>query len=437
MFVLVVIAALAPDGQSDHVITRPQPPRTETVQRLGLKKQWHAYVPMAGGRDCVAHAQAFDGQFVVQTQSGGLFCLDGETGAMQWQLRLGQAYRAHREPVAGNEHTFCVLAGLKLHGVERANGTVQWIYDIPGGLSASPGVDATRCYLCTAAGGVYAYVLPLSERAALMKAKEAQAGDYVIRDPIANSGSARTLYALWNMQTDIPVVMPPVVLSTHVVFANRAGVVYAFNKDRAAASDVFRSQSLLTAPIAHKIVEITDPQPAREEYIYVATQDNNVYCFEVIAGRMALRWRGTIHARILQKPVVAGDELYVVGLGRGLFCLDRNTGDVKWHQSQATTFLSAGKRLVFATNDHGSILVLDRQKGQINGAWNTSEYGVRVTNEVNDRLYLANHDGLVVCLRDINKEHDKPILHHQAPKPAGADKPAEAAKPAEGEPKDN
>jgi hypothetical protein len=54
------------------------------------------------------------------------------------------------------------------------------------------------------------------------------------------------------------------------------------------------------------------------------------------------------------------------------------------------------------------------------GVWDARDFVVKIPNEMNDRLYLANHDGLVLCLQDSSREHDRPIWHQAPKKPEAA-----------------
>lgn len=391
------------------VLSQPSLPQPGVLEKMGLRQRWATVVPVDGRRDRIEYAQVFGTQVLVQNSSGLVTALDGETGKKQWTITLGQPYRSQHLPAAANRHTFCILSGVTVYGIDRLSGLVAWSLDSPGIPSAPIGMDESRFYLATTDGEVYAYVLPLSARAfeEQFGGTEKGTGDYRSVDPVANPSSIRSPFKLWDFQTNYQVVQAPVPLSTHVVFANKAGVLYSFQRDINRLADRFYSRAPITAPISHL-----------GEDIYVASQDYTVYNFEVSVGRFGPRWQTTIHSRILEKPIVVGSELYVVGLDQGLFCLDRFDGSIKWRQRDAAQFLAASKRLVFAADRFGNTLCLDRAKGRVLHSWNTREWGHRVVNEDTDRLYLVNHDGLVICLHDRDREYAQPYFHN-APRREG------------------
>jgi outer membrane protein assembly factor BamB len=415
--VILGITAAAVVGQGVPVRSRPELPSDASLQALGLRRHWVAAVPVESARDRIQLAQVLDDQLIFQNASGMVSAVQAETGVRQWTVSLGRPYRDQHLGAAANKFTLCILSGMKLYGIDRPTGIVAWSMDTPGIPSAPLGLDELRCYLATTDGEVYAYVIPLSGRAFQDRfgGEEKGKGDYQSLDPITNPTSIRTPFRLWDFQTNSEVVQAPVPLATHVVFANKAGVLYSFQRDVNRLGDRFYSRGPITAPIS-----------SIGNDIYVASQDYAVYNFEMVSGRFGLRWQTTIHSRILDKPIIVGPELYVVGLDQGLFCLDRGDGSVRWRQPEAAKYLAASKRLVLAADRFGNTLCLDRANGRLLQTWNTRGWGHRLTNEYTDRLYLASDDGTVVCLRDLDPQYARPY-HHNAPPPRTAPTPRQPA----------
>src|SRR5262249_60733977 len=77
--------------------------------------------------------------------------------------------------------------------------------------------------------------------------------------------------------------------------------------------------------------------------------------------------------------------------------------------------LAANPSYVYALDRRGRLLVIDAVRGQTLSALDVSEFNVPVTNEVNDRLYLAGSNGLLVCLHD--RARVAPVLLRQPPPP--------------------
>jgi outer membrane protein assembly factor BamB len=397
------------EAQTARLNTRPALPSPQALARIGLKERWHVYVPVATSRDGLSFVQVLDGdQVVAQTMAGQLVALNAETGAQQWRVRLGQ-FHAQRKAIDVNDRIVMAVAGARLHAFDRLTGSMEWQMELPGALSAAPSADNSRLVVCTANGGNYVYALPLPKRELKQGAttRPGQAPAPALTAPTYGSGETDTAapthepHRLWYFKGDAPVTEPPVVTQTHLILATAKGEVYSFQRDERALADVFQSPAPITAPIAQA-----------GESLLVASQDFNLYAFDLALGRLILRWRHTTGSRVLQKPAVAGEDVYVIGQDKGMFCLDRHTGGERWFQPQAVQFVAASRRLVFAVDPLGYLLSLDRRHGHVLDRLDTRDFPILVRNDVTDRVYLGSHDGLILCLQDLSPEHEEPTYHN-------------------------
>lgn len=392
----VLVATLA--AQDARVLTHPSLPNPGSLARAGLKQRWWTYLPMDGRRDGIGFVQALDGQILVQTASGGVICLDGNTGATQWRIRLGDPYQTLRQPAAANRHVFLIVAGMKVYGIDRKTGIVEFDHEAPGVLSAAPALDDSFGYLCLADGRVNAYSLPTTDATGAERGGQSTTGGV---DAYGKVVATSKVTPLWSIQANAAVTEPPVVFPNDVIFANREGTVQSFLKERSIPVDKFQTNVGIAAPLAKQ-----------DNWLYVASEDFNLYAFEVDQGLLKLRWQHVVPSAIVQKPWVIGDEIYVLGKAGGTECLDRMTGAVKWQQPLGDRFVACSRRLCIVADKNGKLLCLDRQRGQLVSTWDASAYARRVSNDSTDRIYLANHDGLVVCFQDAEKSHDQPLFHN-------------------------
>jgi hypothetical protein len=98
-------------------------------------------------------------------------------------------------------------------------------------------------------------------------------------------------------------------------------------------------------------------------------------------------------------PVQATDrDVYVAPDRVGLFRVDRATGAERWLAPGAQRFLTTNGKYLYALDRTGQLLVLDYDRGTRLARWDARDYTVPVPNEWTDRLYLAAHNGLIVCL---------------------------------------
>src|SRR5581483_5603713 len=144
---------------------------------------------------------------------------------------------------------------------------------------------------------------------------------------------------------------------------------------------------------------VSAPMGQYEDIAYVPSEDFRVYAVDIPTGQIL--WRFIGGGPILRKPEVTEDSVYVATDRAGLYRLDRATGVMVWRNLAARRFLAVNKKFVYAVNEVGALLVLDRATGALLGDYlGTRDFVVHFANEFNDRIYLASHDGLLLCLHD-------------------------------------
>jgi len=85
-----------------------------------------------------------------------------------------------------------------------------------------------------------------------------------------------------------------------------------------------------------------------------------------------------------------------------------------WTNRYASRFLAATPSVVYASSTVDDVLLLNRATGQQVGAFALRGMPVRIANDRTDRLYFASERGLVLCVRE--RERDYPLFHKQPEK---------------------
>jgi hypothetical protein len=163
---------------------------------------------------------------------------------------------------------------------------------------------------------------------------------------------------------------------------------------------------------------ILAPPGRYEDTAYVGAKDSNVYAVNTDTGRVS--WRFTAGTPIVRQPVATEKDVYVVAERLGLARVDRATGEPAWRlpfngvnyptNRAADRFLAANPKFVYASDPSGRLLVLDRATGTLLSSYpGTRDFTVALSNGVNDRVYLAAHNGLVMCLHD--RDFPEPYRH--------------------------
>jgi hypothetical protein len=132
--------------------------------------------------------------------------------------------------------------------------------------------------------------------------------------------------------------------------------------------------------------------------IYAVSQDGFVHAIQEKDGNHV--WRFSTGGPIIEKPIVAGQLVFVTNQLGGMYCLDGKTGNQVWWAPDVLQFVAASKQRVYATDKTGQIRILDAKTGSTVDSIPTMSMPFKVANGETDRIYLADAAGLVQCLRE-------------------------------------
>jgi outer membrane protein assembly factor BamB len=401
LLVAVLFIGLAGIGASDG-IRHVAIPTDQALSSLGLRKLWYGSLPMESHRDGLAMLQVFGSDLVAQTVSGKVVALDGEVGAVRWAIRPGSSYAKIRFPLSANAYQYFFLNDLNLYCLDRVSGGVEWTHELAHTPNTFPSADLHRLFVGTSDHRVHGIQLPLPRRMPPPTAESKKFGG--MRTEAEESSDLKVPRELWYFSMDQSTHQPPALFEKHVVFADGTGKIFAFQKTKKVLTGTYKTGAAVSAPLAQA-----------GNTVYIASEDHSVYAFDFHAGELSLLWRSTMGGPILRKPMVIGGDLFVTPSQDGLYRLDRNTGLVKWRQPAASRFVAASKRLVVAMDERERLLVLDRERGVVLKSWHAAGYDIVAANDVNDRVYLGSHGGMILALRDIDPAVDLPVDHNPAP----------------------
>jgi outer membrane protein assembly factor BamB len=441
---VVAAAAAAPLSAQDpsRLYSSPSLPPREALDRLRLKTAWVAQVPTDGRRDGIYSVQLVprrSGQeLLVQTRSGGVLSLDPETGQVRWSTRVGTPYRV-AQPLAYNDESVFVINNIDLYALDRNTGRAQWQFQMPNGATAPPVADDKQIYLSLTNGRFEAYELPnLALWAKLaregkvpgmkteLEASRVRKGiDVPAIGPLAGAREAYRAAAtgpqpeqVYSYPPDDKVESVPLEFGDRVLLPGAGGEVAGVTKGAA-------KPAWLPLKARGKIAV---PAGQHDDMAYVASSDGNVYAMSITSGRLS--WRFVSGGTPSDRPVVLDDDVYVAVDRAGMYRVRRASGAEVWRNDDASRFLSANKNFVYAADRHGRLLVLDRARGTTLSTYDgTRDFVFPIQNDLTDRVFLAAHNGLIVCLRD--RDADKPVVmktvKERTPLPPG--KPGDGGKP--------
>ncbi|HEV3258776.1 MAG TPA: PQQ-binding-like beta-propeller repeat protein [Gemmataceae bacterium] len=440
-FLLLAMVATAPAQDTRRLYSRPAVPARADLDRLNLKVAWHTYVATDGQRDGLFSVQMLGDQVLVQNRSGIVTLLDAGDGSTVWRAQPGHPYNVYH-PLAYNSRSVFAVRGAILYCLDRKTGKQQWEFSLPHGVSATPFADDERFFLCLLTRELYCYELPeisAAKEKALRASAEQETGkaapdaakkrdkgaadssdrktdsDYNTPSPAeAKSKEPTEPKHLWTYGAETRLERVPLGTQDFLAVSGVDGIYFATSKFTGKPQYRLRAEAAVTAPLG--------------QYggtAYLASQDFNVYAVDIEGGRIL--WRFTARGPILQKPQVNDQDVYVAPYRSGLDRVQRTTGHQVWHNKDANRFLAANKKFVYAADQTGRLLVLDRIRGTQLSSYDARDFVVPISNEVTDRVFLASNDGLLLCLRDRDYPNPQLMKRPSTAKPEGgtaADKSA-------------
>jgi outer membrane protein assembly factor BamB len=406
-----------------RIFTNPRLPTREVLERLDLTIGWRAKLPTGGQRDGLFTLQLLPAkgktQLVVQTVFGVVYLLDGETGDLLWRTEVGIPGWAS-QPVGYNDKNIFVTRRDLLYVLNRANGAQRlytvapdtklpnYGYTLSAAPSAAPQADDLMLFV-PLGNRVQAFLMPD------WNAAESSITTYAGRElsPKERQALIEKTEALppllaWSYQdVGMHIEQPVLVSATDVTAVSTAGQVLTFDKVKKLPMSEFKTAGNVTAPAGQ-----------HGAMGYIGSVDSTLYALNMESQRLV--WRFLASAPILVKPEVTDRDVFVTGARRGLYRVERGTGQAAWLNPQAERFLSTNQKFVYALDRTGLLLVLDYARGTTLAQYDMRDWTIPVPNELTDRFYLASQDGQILCLR--NRGQKTPLTNKsflvKAPPPA-------------------
>jgi outer membrane protein assembly factor BamB len=444
---LVVVAALvfgsAVLGVEDlsDTYTRPTVPSREALDRLNLKIGWSLNLPVESMRDGIFSVQVLEKDLFVQTRGGVVLVIDAETGEVKWRTRVGLVYRPVH-PVGYNSKTVFVVSDTDVYALDRTDGKTLWVFRMPGSAAAPPIADEERLFLNVGKGRLYAYHIPtkleLEDYAKGITEKKPElpvdprAVDF--RKPVGSFVRGRDVAAVgplssarevtksevvgpqpreeWSYITNSRVEKTPLQTEDTLLLAEADGTIEGVAKTI--------SKVVYSVPLERAIAL----QPGQHgKTAYIAAQDSNLYAGNMETGQVL--WRFTDGNVYTRPPAVTDKLIFLATARKGLYCLGREDGDLKWRSPSGGRFIATNSKFVYAADRSDRFLVLDRERGTVLSTYDLRDFVFPIVNERTDRIYLAAHNGLLLCLHD--RDIDKPQIMKKGESPGEkpGDKPGD------------
>jgi outer membrane protein assembly factor BamB len=386
-------------------------PSDAVLGRLGLQTAWWGFATVDSIRDRVKFFVGDEQITVVESATGTVTAFDNATGRRRWAVQVGAMTDTRYAPTT-TDQAVLIVSGRKLFALDKQTGDAAWEVDMLNAPSTSAATDDLHAYVGAIDGSVFAFNLKFLST--------------LTKDITQRRYMHRSLD--WTYRTGGRVPYAPVSTGTIVCIPSEDGSLYGLETEHHRTRFQFETDQPLGAPIGQL-----------GNQIVVATKDLKVYCLNADSG--ALKWEILMGLNVRQQPRIIDEHVFLCADGAGMRCLSTQDGHEVWTNRYAARFLAATPSVVYASSTVGDVLLLNRATGQQVGAFALRGLPVRMSNDRTDRLYFASERGLVLCVRE--RERDYPLFHKQpekrpvepemAPDDAGKTKKAAPKKGEEGE----
>ncbi len=365
LFTLFILPSVVhAQGESGGLI-----PETSAA-RHGLTRSWYAQADINASSSRINAVSLHHGTLFATSDKGLIQAWNAETGEKLWAEQLGSGIHPASE-VGASEKVAAVTHGTTLYMFERATGKSLGKRNLGGVPSAAPAV-----------AGNFVYV-PM--RRELLEVHE------ILRD----NDHAPTTYTSLGRSS-----FPPIAGYESIIWTTDKGHLYTISIAGGPRNQMEAYGGIGAGMSYHS------------PFVFVGSLGGYVYAFHEVNGRTL--WRFTAEEAVRQAPIVVNDAVYVIPELGGMFRLNATTGIEEWHAPQIKRFVAAGKKRVYAMDAVDRMVVLDAASGARIDVLPIGGFTLPIANWSTDRIYLANDNGLVQCLREIDA---KEPTSYDAPKP--------------------
>ncbi len=358
----------------------------QILKKHGLERAWWAQAVMNFQRDTLTHITNDERNVYVQSSNGVLTAFDAESGRQKWYQRVGNSDNPTMEASSDEKHVY-VWSRANLYVLDKNDGKILMEIDLPDQPSTSARADSEGLYLGFLDGSVYKF------------------------DP--ENGRL-----VWRYKTSKRILVPPLPNGDNVLFASTNGILYNVNSLTRDHIYLFETDNQLTAPLARY-----------QDLVLLASEDFKLYAVNIKNGSEGWKHPFLSGDKIRKAPIVIGDNVYLTPEHRGLFRLDAATGVEHWFADGIDKVVAINPKYVYGVDRLNHLVKISQDTGEIEGRFALGPLLYHMTNALTDRIYLARKDGLVVCLRETDREFphyhqrpdEQPLLPQFAPEaPAAA-----------------
>jgi len=296
------------------------------------------------------------------TNTGAVSAIDADTGSVKWKNRVGDPLLTSVGVGASSEHV-AVINGSRLYCLRADSGKLMFSGKCRHGVSAAPTISEDKIYVPLVNGRLE--IFKIEERG-------------------VNSSS----FASLGESTS-----PAVITGKTVSWSTDRGLMNVAAKyDGKAVSYQLRADGAIVGKPTYQ-----------SGVFYVTSLDGFVYAVDEDRG--STKWQVSTGASVSQSPMYYGGFVFVINDNHEMFKIDGKYGQYAtgWGQpvSGIAKIVGAGKNDIFVLDKTGNLKVLSQSSGAVLSSVPFGSVDKVLANSQSDRLYVANRQGMVQCIREV------------------------------------
>ena len=389
-------------GQSTG--TKTIPSRTSLAQ-VGLERHWFNAVPLSTGSSRVAAMNLAGKYLFAQTSEGLVACYDAESGKRYWTHDV-HAMTLKPSNISVNDKMAIATVGQKILGIDLKTGAKIFESKLEDICSGGTAVNSTLAVAALANGKVQ--VFNIKDPGFVNETNR-----NTFNNPYLKPSVGRYIYA-W--QTNKSITAKPLLTEKLMAFASQDGKFYM-------------------ASVGHrKIVHrVATKGPIRgnmgyygRSQVIVGSEDQKIYSINIFEPEdAATNWILPTSSPVDHAILVAGDDAYTVTKDGTFHAINAKDGTASWQMPVGKgKLLAVASDRIYGITEDGTLAVVNRADGKIlitpeqsyhSFGIDLRNYDFRMSNDLNDRIYMATDDGILLCLRELGKTSPTPLRDPKLP----------------------
>ncbi len=309
---------------------------------------------------------------------GVIYCLDKQTGALQWQTQTeieSHSFKLFSKPQFNNNHVYIGSATRHLYCLNAETGDMLWSFETDDWIRAEPYITDNHIVIATLGGTVYCLTSDGQE------VWKAQIGTHPIYADLVGEGE-RVLVTGSDLRVFCVDVTTGGILWTIYLLDQAIWHGCQYQADELACGGWFQSKPT-----------------ASDGRVYIGTPSRFVFALDYATGSEI--WRYEVGGAVSAAPAIDNGRVYFGQKGEEFFyCLDAQTGDMIWKQMVGWVWSSANVADggVFIPGSDGYVSCLEADTGHIRWRYRTGSSTAPEPPIDKDMVFFGSWDHYVYAL---------------------------------------